>query len=115
MTNFVTNYFYDLPEDLQQMIYEKEHRMKLQEVFEDLFSEMYKGWDSSWQYCCKHKTCCFNCGDCKEQCQYECFENCDVIIYHPERNYDELGKVRQSDPHVMTVVSASESSDEEED
>ena len=34
MTNFVTNYFYDLPEDLQQMIYEKEHRMKLQEVFE---------------------------------------------------------------------------------
>ena len=36
MTNFVTNYFYDLPEDLQQMIYEKEHRMKLQEVFEEI-------------------------------------------------------------------------------
>lgn len=138
MTNFVTNYFYDLPEDLQQMIYEKEHQMKLLEVFDDLFSKMFKGWDSSWQYCCKHncslelaityiteqkvdlgkpweiwkETCCFNCGDCKEQCQYECFEKCDVIIYHPERNYDELGKVRQSDPHVMTVLSES---DEEED
>jgi len=36
MTNFVTNYFYDLPEDLQQMIYEKEHRMKLDEVFEEI-------------------------------------------------------------------------------
>ena len=26
------NYFYDLPEDLQQMIYEKEHKMKMQDV-----------------------------------------------------------------------------------
>ena len=30
------NYFYDLPEDLQQMIYEKEHKMRMQDVLKDI-------------------------------------------------------------------------------
>ena len=30
------NYFFDLPEDLQQMIFEKEHKIKMQDVFEEI-------------------------------------------------------------------------------
>ena len=107
MTNFVTNYFYDLPEDLQQMIWLERYQSIVRESY-----ELNSHWSSSFEWCEWRR--CINCGDCKEQCQYECFEECDVIIYHPERNYDELGKVRQykSDPYVMTVVSES---DEEED
>ena len=36
------NYFYDLPEYLQQMIYEKEHKMKMQDVFEEFEEKEHK-------------------------------------------------------------------------
>ena len=53
------NYFYDLPEDLQQMIYEKEHKMKMQDVFEEINSD--EDLDEDYDPRFKAYKCCRDC------------------------------------------------------
>ena len=104
---------YDLPEDLLLMIYEKVHKMKLKRVFDELFSKMYYKWESSWEW--GSDGLCTNCGDPKEQCEYKCYERCDVISGEWNRMPFNLYEYPEPPPSWYTCSEDSDSGSEDID